>query len=83
MTVAPIQLPEPSQATLRAARALQRRAERKETGLFLVEGRQAVREALAMPWVVEEVYFRWDAVLANSDLLDAAKAAEVPYYAVS
>jgi TrmH family RNA methyltransferase len=83
MTVAPIQLPEPSQATLRAARALQRRAERKETGLFLVEGRQAVREALAVPGVVEEVYFRWDAVLANADLLDAAKAAGVPYYAVS
>lgn len=83
MTVAPIQLPEPSQATLRAARSLQRRAERKDTGLFLVEGRQAVREALALPGVVEEVYFRWDAVLANSDLLDAAKAAGAAYYAVS
>lgn len=83
MTAAPIELPEPSQATLRAARALQRRAARKETGKFLVEGRQAVREALAVPGVVEEVYFRWDAVLANTDLLDAAKAAEVDYYAVS
>ena len=83
MTAAPIELPEPSQATLRAARALQRRAARKETGKFLVEGRQAVREALAVPGVVSEVYFRWDAVLANTDLLDAAKAAGVPYYAVS
>ena len=51
--------------------------------MFLVEGRQAVREALAAPGVVEEVYFRWDAVIANQDLLDAAKAAGVPYYAVS
>ncbi len=83
MTAAPIELPEPSQATLRAARALQRRATRKETGRFLVEGRQAVREALAVPGVVEEVYFRWDAVIANTDLLDAAKAAGVDYYAVS
>ena len=83
MIAAPIELPEPSQATLRAARALQRRAARKETGKFLVEGRQAVREALAVPGVVSEVYFRWDAVLANTDLLDAAKAAGVPYYAVS
>ena len=83
MIAAPIELPEPSQATLRAARALQRRAARKETGMFLVEGRQAVREALAVPGVVSEVYFRWDAVLANTDLLDAAKAAGVPYYAVS
>ena len=83
MTAPPIQLPEPSQANLRAARALQRRAQRAETGMFLVEGRQAVREALATPGVVEEVYFRWDAVMANQDLLDAAKAAGVPYYAVS
>ncbi len=83
MTAPAIQLPEPSQATLRAARALQRRAQRDETGMFLVEGRQAVREALAAPGVVEEVYFRWDAVMANQDLLDAAKAAGVPYYAVS
>ncbi len=83
MTAPPIQLPEPSQAALRAARALQRRAQRAETGMFLVEGRQAVREALAAPGVVEEVYFRWDAVIANQDLLDAAKAAGVPYYAVS
>ncbi len=83
MIAAPIELPEPSQASLRAARALQRRATRKETGKFLVEGRQAVREALASPGVVEEVYFRWDAVIANTDLLDAAKASGVPYYAVS
>lgn len=83
MTAAPIELPEPSQATLRAARALQRRAARKEAGRFLVEGRQAVREALAVPGVVEEVYFRWDAVIANTELLDAAKAAGVAYYAVS
>ncbi|MEA4945500.1 MAG: RNA methyltransferase [Propionicimonas sp.] len=83
MTAAPIQLPEPSQATLRAARALQRRTERKETGLFLVEGRQAVREALAVPGVVQEVYFRWDAAIANADLFETARDADVPYYGVS
>lgn len=83
MTVAPIQLPEPSQATLRAARALQRRNERKESGLFLVEGRQAVREALALPGVVQEVYFRWDAAIANSDLFELARDSDVPYYGVS
>lgn len=82
-TIAPIQLPEPSQATLRAARALQRRAQRKETGLFLVEGRQAVREALALEGVVQEVYFRWDAVIANLALFEATKEAGVPYYGVS
>ena len=83
MTVASIELPEPSQAVLRAARALQRRQERKETEKFLVEGRQAVREALRLPGVVEAVYFRWDAAIDNADLLELAKAADVTYYGVS
>lgn len=83
MTVASIELPEPSQAVLRAARALQRRQERKDSQKFLVEGRQAVREALRLPGVVEAVYFRWDAAIDNSDLLDLAKAAGVDYYGVS
>ena len=83
MTVASIELPEPSQAALRAARALQRRQERKDTGKFLVEGRQAVREALGLPGAVEAVYFRWDAAIANADLLDLAKQVGVAYYGVS
>ncbi|MFZ1283469.1 MAG: RNA methyltransferase [Propionicimonas sp.] len=83
MTAAPIELLQPSQAVLRAARALQRRSGRQQTGLFLVEGRQAVREALKLPGVVQEVYFRWDAALANEDLLAAAKAAGAAYYGVS
>ncbi|MFT4110438.1 TrmH family RNA methyltransferase [Propionicimonas sp.] len=83
MTVASIELPEPSQAVLRSARALQRRAERKETGRFLVEGRQAVREALAVPGVVEAVFFRWAAAMDNIDLFEQARAAGVTYYGVS
>ena len=83
MTAAPIELLQPSQAVLRAARALQRRSGRQQTGLFLVEGRQAVREALKLPGVVQEVYFRWDAALANEDLLAAAKTAGAAYYGVS
>lgn len=83
MSVASIELPEPPQAVLRAARALQRRQERKETGKFLVEGRQAVREALRVPGVVEAVFFRWAAAMDNVDLLDLAKEAGVTYYGVS
>ena len=82
MSVA-LELPQPSQATLRAARALQRRAGRAETGLFLVEGRQAVAEALKCPGVVQELYLRWDAALANRDLLEAAVEAGIDYYGVS
>lgn len=83
MSADSIELPEPSQAVLRAARALTRRRERKETGLFLVEGRQAVREALKLAGVVQSLFLRWDAVLDNRDLMEAAAAADVPYYGVS
>lgn len=78
-----LELPEPSQAVLRAARALQRRRGRREVGKFLVEGRQAVREALAMPGAVEAVFFRWSEALDNIDLVEAANAAAVTYYGVS
>ena len=48
MTDNRIELDEPSQAVLREARSLLRRKERRKSGLFLVEGRQAVREALGV-----------------------------------
>lgn len=83
MSDASIELPEPSKAVLRAARALKRRAERNETGKFLVEGRQSVREALRVPGVVEAVFFRWAAAMDNLDLLEQAQAAGVNYYGVS
>lgn len=83
MTSQRLELPEPSAAELRAARALLRRKERKSQGKFLAEGPQAVREALKLPGAVEMVFFRWAAVHDHVDLLDAARAAEVPAYAVS
>ncbi len=78
-----LELPEPSQAVLRAARALLRRKERKSVGKFLVEGPQAVREALEQPEIVEAVFFRWGSVHDHLELLAAARAAGVAYYAVS
>ena len=41
---------------MRTARKLARRASRAEHGLFLAEGPQAVREALAVPCLVREVF---------------------------
>jgi RNA methyltransferase, TrmH family len=41
---------------VRTARKLARRASRAEHGLFLAEGPQAVREALAVPGLVREVF---------------------------
>lgn len=78
-----MELAEPSRAILRDARRLVRRKERKASGTFLVEGRQAVREALATPGVVASLFVRWADAHANRDLIDQARAAGVEVYAVS
>jgi TrmH family RNA methyltransferase len=58
-----------------AARRLQRRRERDHTGLFLVEGPQAVREALAAPDRVVEVFATEVAAQRHAALLAAGGAA--------
>jgi TrmH family RNA methyltransferase len=63
---------------VRAARRLVRRSAREELGLFLAEGPQAVREALAAPGVAREVF----AVPGHEELESAAAAAGVPWYLV-
>ncbi|MDO5533755.1 MAG: RNA methyltransferase [Propionibacteriaceae bacterium] len=83
MTTDRIELDEPSQAVLREARRLVRRKERKEIGEFLVEGRQAVREALKASGVVKWLFVRWASVHDNLDLVDLAREAGVQVYAVS
>jgi len=83
MTVERIQLDEPSQAVLREARQLLRRKERKASAKFLVEGRQAVREALGVPGVVTALFVRWGSAHDNLDLIEVARAGGVPVYAVS
>jgi TrmH family RNA methyltransferase len=59
---------------VRTARKLARRAFRAEHGLFLVEGPQAVREALAVPGLVREVF----ALAGRHDDLRAL-AGDVPW----
>ncbi|MCQ2998099.1 hypothetical protein NLO95_28710, partial [Pseudomonas syringae] len=54
-----------------AARRLQRRRDRDETGRFLAEGPQAVREALAAGAVVE-VFGTADALTRHAELLRGA-----------
>ena len=83
MTIDRIELDEPSQAVLREARSLLRRKERKESGEFLVEGRQAVREALRAPGVVKWLFVRWASVHDNRDLVELARDNDVQVYAVS
>ena len=83
MTEERIQLEEPTQATLREARRLVRRKDRKSLGKFIVEGPQAVREALKSPGVVEALFLRWANVREHLDLLSLGRAAGVPVYGVS
>jgi RNA methyltransferase, TrmH family len=61
---------------VRSVRALRRRAVREREGLFLVEGPQAVREAVAhRPDTVQDLYFDAQAGTRHTAVLDAARTA--------
>jgi len=57
---------------------LRRRKERTATGRFLAEGAQAVREALACPGTVTELFVTDAAARRHPDLVTAARRANVP-----
>ncbi|MET8085767.1 RNA methyltransferase [Micromonospora sp. NPDC005237] len=61
-----------------AARRLQRRRDRDATGRFLAEGPQAVREALARPGVVTELFGTPAALDRHPELAATAARADVP-----
>jgi TrmH family RNA methyltransferase len=78
---------EPSPLTTRSgrvktARRLVRRPDRAEHRLFLAEGPQAVREALALPGCVREVLAAPTAAEAHPALLAAAEQAGLPWLLV-
>ena len=62
-------------ARLATARKLTRRQARRETGRFLAEGAQAVREALRHPKVVVQIFATTEALERNGELVDDARAA--------
>lgn len=64
---------------VRAARRLTRRAIRQSERQFLAEGPQAVREALALPGCVVEVFATYDAGVRHRDIVEACATAEVPW----
>nr|WP_239580087.1 RNA methyltransferase [Microlunatus panaciterrae] len=66
-----------SQAQIRSARRLVRRKERIRAGLFLAEGRQAVREALAAAGVVAALFVGGSSVERHGDLIQSARAVGV------
>jgi len=61
-----------------AARRLHRRRDRDTQRRFLVEGPQAVREALTVPGTVRELFGTPAALTRHADLAAAAQAADVP-----
>jgi len=66
-----------------AAARLGRRRERDRTGRFLAEGPQAVREALARPGTVRELFATTAAAGRHPRLLAAARGAGVPVWPVT
>lgn len=76
------ELTDPSAARVRRLRRLARRASRHEEGRFLVEGAQAVREALtaarAGSITVHELITALDADVRHADVLELAHEAGVP-----
>ncbi|MEN3611820.1 RNA methyltransferase [Plantactinospora sp. ZYX-F-223] len=66
-----------------AARRLHRRRERDTTGRFLAEGPQAVREALAAPGLVVELFGTPAGLDRYADLAGTAAAAGVPVSGVT
>lgn len=67
---------------VKAARKLTRRSDRAANRLFLAEGPQAVREALAVAGCVREVFALAVAADRHPDLAEAAARAEVPWQLV-
>jgi len=64
-------------------RRLATRAFRAETGEFLAEGPQSVREAFTVPEATVEVFATQTATAQHADLVDAAEAADVPWHVVT
>ncbi|RZU18361.1 TrmH family RNA methyltransferase [Kribbella rubisoli] len=70
-------------ARIKQARRLATRAFRRKAGRFLVEGPQAVREALEHRELVVEVYAEPEVAARHRDLHDLAAAAGVPWFEVN
>ena len=64
---------------VKAARRLTHRATRQSQRQFLAEGPQAVREALALPGCVVEVFATYDAETRHRELLDGCASARMPW----
>jgi TrmH family RNA methyltransferase len=79
----PTELAPASLSELRSARRLQRRKERRQLGLFLAEGPQAAREALATRGCAQKLFVTAPAAARHAGLVSAADALNIPVRLVS
>lgn len=77
------ELASPRNARVRAARQLGKRAHRSQSRLFLAEGPQAVREALAGAGLVTELFVTAPARARHADLVARSIGLGVPVHEVS
>ena len=70
-------LDDPKARKVRGVAQLAKKDARSETGLFLLEGVQGLKEALANPSLIVELYATEEAVEKNADLFDALADAGV------
>jgi TrmH family RNA methyltransferase len=68
---------------VKAAKRLTKRAFRDRDRAFLAEGPQAIREALALPGVVAELFTTADAEIRHADIVASARLAGVPVHGTS
>lgn len=76
-------LQDPSAAKVRGVAKLAKKDARSETGLFLLEGPQGLKEAVARPKLVVEVFATEDALDRYSELFDKLESNRVTVHHVS
>ena len=70
-------LSDPKAKQVRGVAKLNKKDARSETGLFLLEGPQGLKEALNRPRLIVELYATEDAVARYSDLFERAQGARI------
>ncbi|MEY3274046.1 MAG: hypothetical protein RLZZ279_178 [Actinomycetota bacterium] len=76
-------LTDPKSNQVRGVAKLNKKDARSETGLFLLEGPQGLREALSRPKLIVDLYVTAEAVDRHTQLIEQAEAAHVEVQMVS
>ena len=70
-------LNDPKANRVRGVAKLNKKDARSETGLFLLEGLQGLKEALDRPKLIREIFATGEVISANQAIFDKATAARV------